>query len=160
MKNVLYLIIIFLVISCNRKPETFKYFDREKGVYVLDTLPYNSIRDYPKIRRCKNPDFLIKGIVEANFVYESAIGIGGIYPKQYARFERLTELLDEIQMFELIKHENPIVRVYAYKGLSVKKSKLIDKAEKILERDTAQFNYQTGCLIWTNKVSEYITPKE
>ena len=68
----------------------------------------------------------------------------------------MTELLDERQLFELTKHENPVIRVYAFKGLLEKESKFLDKANKILEKDSTEFRHGGGCIIGIYKVSEYI----
>ena len=160
MKNILYILTFFLIISCNDRPKTVKYFDEEIGEYVIDTLPYNDIRDFPSIKASKSSDSLIAGIIKQDYVFEKYIGIGGAYPEQYARFERLTELLTEKQMLELTRHENPVVRVYAFKGLLNEKSEFVNEAIKILEKDTTKFSHGAGCMLGTYRVSEYIKQPE
>ena len=121
---------------------------------------YNDLRDYPQIEKNKNVDSLIAGIIKTDYVYEKHIGIAGMYPEQYARFERLTELIDQREMLELTKHENPIIRVYAFKGLFLEKSKYLAQAKRNLEKDTTEFRYGEGCLVGSWKISDYIKNPE
>lgn len=152
--------VLFLTISCNNGSRIAKYFDEDIGEYVIDTLPYNDIRDFPNIKTSQSPDSLIAGIIKKNYVFERFIGFGGAYPEQYARFERLTELLNERQLFELTKHESPVVRIYAFKGLLNERSKFLNEARKVLEKDTTKFSHGAGCLLGTYSVSEYIKRPE
>ena len=156
MKQILLISFLILLCSCNRGPKTVKYFDEETGEYVIDTLPYNDIRDYPQIRYAENQDSLIEGLIKADIVEERHIGIAGMYSKQFARYERLTELTNEKELLELTKHQSPIIRIYAFKGLLEKDSKLAEKAKNHLEIDSTEFRHAAGCIIGGYKVSEYV----
>jgi len=150
------ILFILTIISCNQGPRTAKYYDEETGTYIIDTLPYKDLRDFPKLQKTKNIDSLINEIKKGDYVFEKFIGLGGAYSEQYARFERLTQLLNSKKLFDLIKSENPIVRVYAYKALKIKKSRYLKQAEQILKKDTATFSHGSGCLLGDYSVSEYI----
>lgn len=157
MKKLLNILVAFLLlISCSNGPRVIKYYNEETGEYIVDTLPFNDLRDFPKLQKTKNVDSLIIEIKKEKHVYEKHIGIGGVYSEQYARFERLTELLNEKELFNLTKNEDPIIKVYAYKGLKIKRSKYLKEVEKVYKKDTSEFVHGSGCLIGSYKISEYI----
>ena len=157
MKRIInFLLILLAVISCNRGPRIAKYYDEKTGEYIIDTLPYNDLRDYPKLQKTKNIDSLIHEIKKEDYVFEKSVGIAGSYPEQYARFERLIQLSSSKELFNLTKNESPIVRVYAYKGLKIMKSKYSKMAEEVLKKDTTKFSRGAGCLINRYSVAEYI----
>lgn len=157
MKYLFYLMIFaFLFTSCNEGPKTFSHYDEKTGEMRIDTIPYYDLRDFPEIRNSKNIDSLIIGIVNTDWVYERAVGMAGSYTRQYARFERLHDLLSDKEMFELIKHKNPVVRAYAFKALQMDNSRYLEKAKIELINDTAKINTMDGCGIVTIKISEFI----
>jgi len=150
------LIVILLLTSCNKGPRIVKHYDEETGEYVIDTLPFNDLRDFPKLQKAKNVDSLINEIKKEKYVFEKHFGLVGAYTEQYARFERLIELLNEKELFNLTKNEDPIIRVYAYKGLKIKRSRYLREVERVYKKDTAEFVHGSGCLIGSYKISEYI----
>lgn len=145
-----YLILIIVASTAvgfgTEEPEVITYQDEETGELVKDTMPFYDLRDYPDIQNETNVDSLIIGIIRTNCVHAKRIGIGGTYSKQYARYERLTKLLSEEEMLDLTKHANPSIRLYAFKGLELKKSDLLEEARQELNNDTTQVCFFSGCI--------------
>tara|TARA_B100000508_G_C11342100_1_gene219669 strand:- start:116 stop:598 length:483 start_codon:yes stop_codon:yes gene_type:complete len=151
-----YITFLFIILSCQNGPRTHKYFDEETGQYIIDTLPYNDLRDYPLIEKSQNKDSLIAAMIETDYVHERFIGFAGYYPEQYARFERLLELVSTKELLELTKHENPVIRVYAYKGLQQENSIYLKQAQFNLKEDTTEIKHMGGCIVGRFKIMDYI----
>lgn len=160
MKYFLYLIILTVILnSCKKGPCTAYSYNDETDEMILDTIPCNDLRDFPQIQKNKNIDSLIIRIIKTDCVYERHIGLGGNYSEQYARFERLMEILTNKEMFELTKHYNPIVRAYAFKALKIDNSRYMEMAKNELENDTTRICTMGGCIMSTEKISEFINRK-
>jgi len=153
-------IIIFtlglLAIACSNSPEVVTYEDPQTGEMINDTLPFRDLRDFPEVAKETNIDSLITGMIQGDCVYESAVGFGGAYTKEYACFERLSELLSEKELFELVEHRNANVRLYAYKALTNEESEYLEEAKSRLKLDTSSVCTFSGCMQMTMKLKDII----
>lgn len=144
------------VIACNESPEVVTYEDSETSVVTNSHLTFRDLRDFPEIAKETNIDSLISGMIKNDCVYERAVGFGGNYTKEYACFERLSEILNEKELFELVKHPNANVRLYAYKALTNYKSEYLEEAKALLNLDTSSVCTFSGCIKMTMKLKDII----
>lgn len=122
---------------------------------------FRDLRDFPAIAKEENIDSLISGMIKEDCVYESAIGFAGAYTETYAYFERLCELSSDKEMFELVKHSNANVRLYALKGLIAKESSYTSKAKLLLNTDEEMVCIFSGCSMMEQKMKDvYIVNNE
>lgn len=85
-------------------------------------------------------------IAQKNEVHNSGIGFAGTRTAVYDAYIALQKLADEIELYELLSHKSPAVRVYAFKALQQKKSDLIPAAKEKLANDTANVITFFGCM--------------
>lgn len=157
MKQILYFLLFSLLcLSCKDKPRVAYTYNEETGKRTLDTIPYNDIRDFPAIKNTENIDSLLNVIKVTDCVYEKNVGIGGSFSEQYARFEKVKDLLSEKDLFKLLDDESPIVRVYAFKGLQMKKSSYLERAKVKIKNDTTNLSWMGGCISKTKKVADFV----
>ncbi len=147
---------VFLVVCCNNEPEIVTYENSRTGEIITYTLPYGDLRDFSEIAKEKDVDYLLGEMIGEDCVYERAVGIGGSYTYNYACFERLYEIQNEMDWFVLIKHPNPNVRLYAFEALENANSLYVTDARTILSKDTAQVCTFSGCLQSTMQLSQAI----
>lgn len=69
---------------------------------------------------------LADSLALTNQIHGPYVGFSGERTQQYDRFERLTELADCGALLELSKHENAVVRGYAFWGLARKQYPKLD----------------------------------
>gem|GEM_PF-5909380 len=144
-------------IACNNGPKVVIYEDPETSKVKTNNLPFRDLRDFPEVAKEGNIDSLISGMIKGDCVYESAVGFGGSYTKEYACFERLSELLNEIEFFKLTSHPNAHVRLYAYKALVNNESEYLENAKTSLKSDTANVCTFSGCMKMTMKLKDIVT---
>ena len=59
-KKILFILVFALLLfSCNKGPRIVKYYIEETGEYIIDTLSYNDLRDFPLLQKTKNIDSII-----------------------------------------------------------------------------------------------------
>lgn len=61
-KTLKLLMLLIVIISCNQGSRITKCYNEETREYIVDTLPYNDLRDYLKLQITKNIDSLINEI--------------------------------------------------------------------------------------------------
>ncbi len=160
MNRYIFLLALAFFTGCNNQREVYTYENSVTGEEITDTLPFGGLRDFPEIAKQDNIDSLIKGMISEDCVYEAAVGIGGTYTRNYACFERLYEIQNEMDWFLLFKHPNPNVRLYAFKALENTNSLYVTDARIILSEDTAQVCTFSGCLQLTMQLSQVIAVPE
>lgn len=161
-----------LILSCNnqsvlrtlekKKTKDTTILNFEKDTSTISTpSQFRDLRDFPAIAKEENIDSLISGMIKEDCVYESAIGFAGAYTEIYACFERLCELSSDKEMFELVKHSNTNVRLYALKGLIAKESPYTSKAKLLLNTDEEMVCIFNGCSMLEQKMKDvYIVNNE
>lgn len=125
--------------SCTLPP------DDQLEANVQDETP-RSLNDYPLIKHTSDTFILINSLAAYDCVHTSGIGITGEYSEQYARFERLTQLLTGEEWLDLIDHESAVVRLYAFQALEELHSDLLPQAQEQLKNDTTSVCYFSGCI--------------
>jgi hypothetical protein len=156
MKIVAALVMIMFFAACRDKTQTVSIPHKGTGKVVIDTFPFRDLRDFPQIGNETNVDSLIKKLIRADCVYESAIGAGGAYIEEYACYERLTQLLNDEEIFALTNHYNPNIRMYAFKALKYKKSNYLKDVKNKLNKDTAMGCWFSGCIQLSLTVSDFV----
>lgn len=107
---------------------------------------------------------LIEKISDVNIVMSKAVGYAGVRPEQYNNFDKLKKLATIDELKELIKHQNPTVRCYAFWALTYNHS--INFFPIILDHinDTAYVHTQFGCIIGQERVGDFfikvVTPQQ
>lgn len=154
MKTKVYLIVIcFSAIACNKYPSPYSEIDIETNEYPQ---PYRDLRDFPAIASETNVDTLMSIMIKKDCVYSSSVGIGGAYTKEYAAFERLSQLLNDKEMFKLIEHPNATMRLYAYRSLKINNSNYLQEAEIHLIKDTAIVCSMSGCMQLNMQLRDFL----
>ncbi len=143
MKYYLLSITVILLFSCSQPSELNPEKDSIEENSSTDN--YSDLRDYPSVALEENIDALIVGMTRDNCVYPKEAGIAGEYTYEYACFERLTQLITEKEIYNLIEHPNANVRLYAYYHLDDTRSTYLDSARIKLQEDNSR--------VWTLKES-------
>jgi hypothetical protein len=147
MKSMILKIFIFcLACSCLRNNTVHNQNNFVNVEFTAHDTTYRDLRDFPDVMLEKNINTLIKGLISKNCVYGKAVGFGGVYTKEYACFERLNELLNDKEMFALIDHLNPVVRIYAYNALKIDGSNYVAEANLKLKNDKTKVCSFEGCI--------------
>lgn len=79
------------------------------------------------------------------------IGTGQLSP-QYDRYEKLTLVASDSQFFDLTEHRSPIVRLYAYYGLTHNNPTMLVEALRNHPDDTAKVICRNGALVKESRV--------
>jgi hypothetical protein len=89
-----------------------------------------------------------------NVLSGEAIGIAGIKPKQYKRYEKLKNNATDKELLSLSKHRNGVVKCYAFWALVERNSDFMFEA--LLENfdDTTTIATQFGCIVTGDKVGD------
>ena len=115
-----------------------------------------TIKDFPDINYEKDINKLIHFLDSANCVYRKGVGWGYRYSDIYANYERLSEIATKRELFDLTKHKNPTIRIYAYGALLRKHSSFAVKTKENLINDTANVCYFRGCIRDEKQVKELV----
>lgn len=145
-----------IIVSCNNAPNVITYDDPVTHEIFIDTLPYGDMRDFPKIAIEKNVDTLILGMSKGNIVCSRCVGIACYYSKEFACFERLCQILNEKEIYQLTMHNNPVVRLYGYIALDKSNSHYLENARSRLKKDTAHVKTFEGCLMMTYSIKDFM----
>lgn len=120
---------------------------------------HGDLRDYPAVAAQENIDSLIYGMTRDNCVYPKASGFAGDYTYEYACFERLSNLISEKDIYQLIEHPNANVRLYAYHWLSETESNYLDSASLLLRDDNSRVWTVNGTTKEHIKLSDIVAAK-
>lgn len=136
--------ILFVVLSVSLSAQSRAY------------APSESISVFPWIQSEQDPLKLVDSIVIEDRVVESAIGIGGSYTEQYARYERLCEVASEELLKELTKHPNNAVKVYAYRCLRERNPSLAEAMKIGISDGVSKVWWISGCSVDRVPVSDLV----
>jgi hypothetical protein len=105
----------------------------------------------------------VKNIEKVNQLMSSAVGYGGVRPKQWDNFEKLKKIANKEELIELTNHPNGVVRSYSFWALSHKKNVDLFSIVKEHINDDEEISTMFGCIISNNKVGDFfidvITPE-
>ncbi|PHN07763.1 hypothetical protein [Flavilitoribacter nigricans] len=90
---------------------------------------------------------LVTAIAAENTLMGEGVGIGGIRPEQYDRFERLKTIASENDLRRLTRHDNAVVRCYAFWALADQQSPGLFPILRDHLQDTARVEQIFGCVI-------------
>ena len=147
---------LLLALGCQDRSELSSFQARVVDRSAQISKPFGDLRDFPEIAQETDIDVLISGMVKGNCVFGRGVGQENVYRKEYACYERLTQLLGETAFFNLVKHRDPVVRVYGLKGLKEMRSTLALAASEILKQDSALVNTAIGCTFGEMRVQQVV----
>lgn len=134
-----YLILLFIFISCGRDVDShnnrFDFSREDIRQEIIDT---------------------VERISNDNILMSAAVGIAGIKPVQYKRFEFLCENAYEEELIELTDHQNSVVRGYSFWALAMLRS---DSLENIILnhiQDTDTISTQFGCKMFSYPLIDFM----
>jgi hypothetical protein len=121
-----FLVLILLILSCSRSEEDVS----------------------PRIIK------IVDAIALENVLAGEAVGIVGIKPKQYKRYEKLANLATDSELLSLAGHQNGVVRSYAFWALVERNSEFM--FETLLQNfdDTTTIATNFGCIVSSEKVGD------
>lgn len=98
---------------------------------------------------------IVLGIAGTNIVMGASVGIAGTRPEQWDRYEALRANATDDELVVLTGDSNAVVRCYAFKALTEKKT--IDPFTLVLRHlsDTATVHTLNGCIGGSQKVGDY-----
>jgi hypothetical protein len=111
-------------------------------VLTISTLSQTSIGGEDTSRDLND---IVSKIARKNILMGDAVGVAGVKPGQYTRFERLQRLADEDDLRKLTDHKNGVVRSYAYWALVERESTGIFSILLSHLRDTDKIMTQFCC---------------
>lgn len=132
-------------------------------LFLLLTLPAFSQKKFNKSKISNEVIKITHNIAQINRLTGSAVGVGGVRPKQYNNFTLLREKANIDELRELTNHPNGVVRCYAFWALSYDSS--VNLFPIVLDHiyDTANVGTQFGCIVSMEPVGEFfisiITPQ-
>jgi hypothetical protein len=130
MKTMILILTISIFFACNTNKKILAGFDDESRALV------DSLNKY-------------------GYVDHAEIGFGGNESDLYNLFIRVQNKLDTAKLVLLTNHKNPVLRVYSFWGLCMKK---YPRYRTIIERhvnDKQMFKYNQGCIGSYEKVNEF-----
>ena len=98
----------------------------------------------------------VKEVANSNILMSDAVGIAGIKPVQYERFEFLYTTATEDELLKLMDYPNGVVKGYTFWALAKMRS---DSLESIIENhigDTDTILSQSGCLLFSYPVIDFM----
>ncbi len=96
---------------------------------------------------CTNINNLVEQIAKDKMMESEYLGFAGTKSEQYQNFQKLKSKASDAEIKNLIAHENPILRTYAYQSLIERE--LIQPLEAFEEAmlNDERFSKMSGCLI-------------
>lgn len=95
--------------------------------------------------------------IAKNNKYESQFtGFAGTPSPQYTRYQNLQKTASREELVELLKHNNPVVRVYSFKALYETDRKLAARYSAGLLNDTIGFITLQGCIAGKDNVKSFV----
>jgi hypothetical protein len=98
----------------------------------------------------------VKEIANDNILMSAAVGIAGIKPVQYERFEFLYKTATEDELLELMDYPNGVVRGYTVWALAKIKSDRLEEVIKNHISDTTTITSQSGCMLFSYPVIDFM----
>ncbi len=101
-------------------------------------------------------DSLVYHLSHFSVVKDVFININDPYTPEHSIFEEIQEIATEDELNELINHESPVVRIYAYRSLIINDMNLNCDYELNLLSDTTCVDYYAGNEIISSTVQEMV----
>lgn len=101
-------------------------------------------------------DSLVFDLSQHSAVSDVYINITDYFTPEYSIFEELQDIATESELNELINHDSPIVRIYAYRAIIVNDMNLNCDYELNLLSDTTCIDYYAGSEIISSTVQEMV----
>ncbi len=101
-------------------------------------------------------DSLVYHLSHFSVVKDVFININDSFTPEYSIFEEIQEIANEEELNELINHESPVVRIYAYRALIVNDMNLNCDYELNLLSDTTCVDFYAGSEVISSTVQEMI----
>lgn len=100
---------------------------------------------------------ICKLIAQDSIIESEYISSVAMLSKQWERFNSLTLIANDTNLYLLLQHNSPTVRGYAYLGLMTKNPDLFFIALKENESDSVNVKTQNGCIRNSYQVNDYAT---
>jgi hypothetical protein len=109
----------------------------------------------PNEASSKTIDQLVKEIAEDNVFKGPAVGIAGVRPEQWNRYEGLRLRATETELLKLVNNENAVVRCYAFQALAGRNRNALFPVALQHLSDTTEVDTIFGCEGGSQKVGDF-----
>ncbi|MDX2360318.1 MAG: hypothetical protein QNK23_05905 [Crocinitomicaceae bacterium] len=101
-------------------------------------------------------DSVIYQLAQANSIKERCVGYGDAVTEEFLAYERLKLIASEEELNELMLHESPIVKVYAYRALIVNDMNMNCDYELALLEDSTCIDWFSEDMLTNTTVQEMV----
>lgn len=115
--------------------------------YVPSIVPFE---DFSEL------DSVVLQLAEANAIKEMYVGLNDSITQEYTAYEKLKSIATEEELNELLLHESPVVKVYAYRALVVNEMNMNCDVELALLEDTTCVDWYSDELVTNTTVKDMI----
>lgn len=123
-------------------------------ILILTVSSYAQ-NNYDETKISNKTKIAVKNIEKVNQLMSSAVGAGGMRPKQWDNFEEFKNIANKEELVELTNHPNGIVRSYSFWALSHKKNVDLFSIVKKHINDDEEISTMFGCIISNDKVGDF-----
>lgn len=106
-----------------------------------------------------NLDSVVNYLGKASVIDDGHVGIAGSQSTTYAHYIRLKELASDSILENLIQHDNPVVRVYAYWALIERNYSKKTALMQVAANDSSSVKYMSGCIMMPEPVISVVKSK-
>ena len=152
LRRILPVFLLLTFLSCHSKRDELVegFFEKNDNPADTSKLTFSFLIDSLSYR---NVNKLVEDITEYNELHSSGVGYSGVQTEQYTRYINLAKFASEAELIHFTDHQNPVVRVYAFRALIERGSPAVIPVFKKHLGDKEELESLGGCIQLTTTVN-------